>query len=76
MELSTIAGLSEFLAAIIAAIAIVVSLKGIRDQLRLSMFAEYTRRFAEIVDDLPYEARRPGSDYCLSVLPRIGSTSY
>jgi hypothetical protein len=68
MDLEALAAVSQLVAVPIAAIAIIVSLKGIRDQLWLSMFSEYTRRFGEIMDGLPFEARRPGSEFRLSSL--------
>jgi hypothetical protein len=62
-------GLEVFVAAtglgavFVAAVSILVTLKGIRDQLWLHMFSEYTKRYSEIVKSLPSESRRPGSDF-------------
>lgn len=50
------------------AFAGVASLRGVRDQLWLITFSEYTRRYSEIMDGLPYEARRPGGDFDLKKL--------
>jgi hypothetical protein len=62
-------GVEEIVAAativgVFAAIAaILVSLRGVRHQLWLQTFSEYTRRYSEIVGDLPSEARRPGGRF-------------
>ena len=45
------------------ALLVWVTLKGIREQLWLMTFSEYTRRYAEIMDVLPFEARRPGGHF-------------
>lgn len=45
-----------------------ITLRGIRDQLWLQTFAEYTRRYSEIVRELPSESRRPGSAFSLDAL--------
>jgi len=47
----------------------VSTLIGIRNQLWMQMFAEYTRRYSEIMDEVPFEARRPGGAYSLEALP-------
>jgi hypothetical protein len=47
---------------------IVFALKGVRDQLWLQMFSEYTRRYQEIVRDLPPESRDPDSDFSFDAL--------
>jgi len=56
-------------AVIVATIAVAVGLKGVRDQLRLSVFLAYTERYANIMRDMPFEAREPGSGYRLSARP-------
>jgi hypothetical protein len=57
------------LAAVLATAAlVVVTLRGIRDQLWMTTFAEYTRRYSEIMDVLPFEARRPGGSFTLNGL--------
>ena len=43
----------------VTGVGIVVALKGVRDQLWLQMFSDYTRRYHEIVRDLPSESRDP-----------------
>lgn len=56
-------------AVVVAAIAIVAALKGVRDQLQVTVFLTYTDRYAKAMHDLPFEARRPGSEYRIAVLP-------
>jgi hypothetical protein len=56
-------------AVIVAAIAIVVSMILVRDQLRTIVFLEYTKRFNKIMRRLPVNARKPGSPYRLAALP-------
>lgn len=41
----------------LTAIAVYVTLKGLRDQLWLQTFTEYTRRYNELMDELPEAAR-------------------
>jgi len=53
---------------VLAGAGVWITLRGIRDQLWLQTFAEYTRRYSEIVRDLPSESRRPGSDFSLDAL--------
>jgi hypothetical protein len=52
-------------AVVVSAIAVVVALKGVRDQLRTATFLAYTERYGKIMAHVPYAARRPGSDYRL-----------
>lgn len=51
---------------VVSAVAIVVALNGVRDQLRLSVFLTYTERYAKAMSGVPFEARRPGGRYELS----------
>jgi hypothetical protein len=44
------------------------TLKGIREQLWLATFTEYTGRFSAIMDALPFEARQPTGKYALDQL--------
>ena len=53
---------------VLASAGLLITLRGIRDQLWLQTFAEYTRRYAEIVRELPSESRRPGSGFSLDAL--------
>jgi len=46
-----------------------VGLRGIREQLWLQTFSEYTRRYSEIMDGLAFEARRPGGIFDFNQLP-------
>jgi hypothetical protein len=52
-------------AVVVSAIAVVVALKGVRDQLRTTTFLAYTERYGKIMAQVPYAARRPGSGYRL-----------
>ena len=46
----------------IAGITIVFfGLKGVRTQIQASMFSDYTKRYAEVIDGLPFGARSPSS---------------
>lgn len=38
------------------------------DQLQVAVFLTYTDRYAKAMGDLPFEARRPGSDYRIASL--------
>jgi hypothetical protein len=53
----------------ISAIAIAATLKGVGDQLRVTVFLTYTERYARIMNGVPFEARRPGSNYHLNLQP-------
>ena len=58
---------SSVAAVVVAAIAIVAAVIGVRDQLRTFVFVEYTGRYSKIMQELPFDARRPGSS--LAALP-------
>jgi hypothetical protein len=51
---------------IVAVIALAVAVKGVRDQLRVSVFLTYTDRYATVMRGVPFDARRPGSNYRLA----------
>jgi hypothetical protein len=53
----------------VTAAALFVTIQGMRNQLWLHTFSEYTRRYAEVVRDLPSDSRRPGSSFDLQALP-------
>lgn len=57
------------MAVVVSIIAVVVALKGVRDQLRTATFLAYTERYAKIMAQVPYPARRPGSGYRLDKVP-------
>jgi hypothetical protein len=57
-------------AVLVSALAIVAGLKSVRDQLRVTIFLEYTKRYGKIMKDMPYEAREPGSGYRLASQPK------
>lgn len=63
-----IGALAALATVLLTGIAIFVTLRGIRDQLRLQTFSEYTRRYGEIVRDLPSESRSPVGEFDLSSL--------
>ncbi len=50
-------------------LAIAMSLRSVRDQLWLQTFSDYTRRYLEILDRLPEEARVPDESVDLDDLP-------
>ena len=52
----------------VTALALYVTIRGMRDQLWLLTFSEYTRRYAEVVRDLPSEGRRPDSSFDIQVI--------
>ncbi len=45
-----------------------VTLRGIRSQLWVMTFSEYTRRYSEIMEALPFEARRRRGNFDLAAL--------
>lgn len=53
---------------IATAAAILITLRGVRAQLWLHTFSEYTRRYAEVVTALPTAARNPDGDFDLRQL--------
>lgn len=53
----------------VSALAIAAGLKGVRDQLRVTIFLEYTERYSKIMQNMPYAAREPGSGYQLASQP-------
>jgi hypothetical protein len=50
----------QTLALIAAAAGVWVRLRGIQNQLWLQAFTEYTRRYADAMANMPFEARHPG----------------
>ena len=56
-------------AVVVSAIAVVAALKGVRDQLRVTVFLTYTERYTKVMNGLPFEARRPEGKYQLSSRP-------
>jgi hypothetical protein len=53
---------------IVSATAIVAALKGVKDQLQVTIFLTYTDRYTQAMNGLPFEARKPGSKYTLASL--------
>ena len=53
-------------AVVVSALAIVAGLKSVRDQLRMTIFLEYTKRYSKVMQHMPFEAREPGSHYRLA----------
>ena len=64
-QIIAISGIGTLL---ITGVAILVTLKGVRDELWLQTFAEYTKRYIDCVRELPAEARDPVSDFKLNDL--------
>jgi hypothetical protein len=58
--------IASLAAVIVSALAIVAGLKSVRDQMRVTIFLEYTERYSKVMQNMPYMAREPGSDYQLS----------
>lgn len=56
-------------AVFVSALAIVAGLKGVRDQLRVTIFLEYTKRYSKVMQHMPFEAREPGGCYRLASQP-------
>ena len=69
MSPDVMVALATFALVLITGIAGLLSLRGLREQLWLVTFTEYTRRYSEIMDALPFEARRPGGQFDLEALP-------
>jgi hypothetical protein len=61
--------IAEVAAVLIAGGGIYMTLRGLRDQLWLTTFSEYTRRYSEITKMLPAESRRPGGSFEIEALP-------
>jgi hypothetical protein len=57
-------------AVVVSALAILAGLKNVRDQLRIAIFLEYTKRYSKIMQNMPFEAREPGGRYRLSSQPK------
>jgi hypothetical protein len=66
MSAEVLLALGQVLTVLLAGLAILVTLRGIRDQLWVVIFTEYTRRHGEIVKELPSESRRPGGNLDLN----------
>jgi hypothetical protein len=50
-------------AVLVAGITIIVAVRGVGDQLRMSTFLAYTERYSTIMKDMPFEARQWGGHY-------------
>lgn len=53
---------------LVTAVALLVTLKGVRDQLWLQTFSEWTRRYLEYVHELPAAARNPDGTFTLDTV--------
>ena len=69
MNHELIIGYGGLAGVLIAAITVIVTLRGIRDQLWLSTFSEYTARYSKVMEDVPFEARDPHGTFDLESLP-------
>jgi hypothetical protein len=63
-----IVALTAVATVVLTGVGVVLALRGVRHQLWLQMFSEYTRRYAQIVEGLPSESRRPGGNFDLEGL--------
>ena len=61
--------IASLAAVIVSALAIAAGLKGVRDQLRVTIFLEYTKRYSKVMQSMPSMAREPGSGYQLASQP-------
>ncbi len=61
----TLGDLIAAAAVVLTGTGLIVALKGVRDQLRMSTFLTYTERYASVMARMPFEARRPASAYDL-----------
>src|SRR5919204_1171163 len=68
MTTEQVIAVAEVVAVFVAGTAVYITLRGLRHELWLQTFAEYTRRYSEIVMNLPSESRRPGGAFDLSQL--------
>ena len=64
----TVSDIAQLGVLAVTAVAVRVSLRGLRDQLWLQTFSEYTRRYVESIDLLPAGARRPYGEWDFSDL--------
>src|SRR5882672_736272 len=65
MSSDLLIAVATFLLVAVTGVGILLALRGVRDQVWILTFSEYTRRYAEVMEALPFEARRPGGDYNL-----------
>ena len=68
MNHELIIGYGGLAGVLIAAITVIVTLRGIRDQLWLSTFAEYTSRYSQIMGRVPFAVRDPNGGVTLDDL--------
>jgi hypothetical protein len=61
--LGTAIDLAQLGAFAVGVAALAVTFRGIRDQLWLQTFTEYTKRYSSIMEGLPFEARKPGGRF-------------
>jgi hypothetical protein len=52
--------IASLAAVIVSAVAIVAGLKGVRDQLRVTIFLEYTERYSKVMQNMPLHGTRAG----------------
>ena len=69
MSPDVMVALATFALVLITGVAGLLSLRGLREQLWLVTFSEYTRRYSEIMDALPFEVRRPGGQFDVEAMP-------
>lgn len=66
-QLITLISVGTLFATMLGALGTV---RGLRDQLFLQTFTEYTRRYADVLDRLPFDAGRPSAEADLSRFPK------
>jgi hypothetical protein len=68
MTTDQVIAVTGIVAVLITGGGIYVTLRGLRNQLWLTTFAEYTGRYSDITRRLPAESRRPGGDFDIEQL--------
>jgi hypothetical protein len=62
LSLDQVVGLTTIVSLLVTALAIYLSLRSVRNQLWLQTFTEFTRRYNELVAELPAAARDPARE--------------
>ncbi len=66
--MNTLVAITGLVGVVVSAGAIVITLRSVRDQLRLHAFMEYTRRYSEITKRVPSQWRDPSTRRSLEAL--------
>jgi hypothetical protein len=59
----TLTDIAQLGVLVVTAVAVYVTLRGLRDQLWLQTFTDYTRRYLNVIEDLPDAARLPAGQW-------------